>query len=419
MSAGTKFVAAVAVCLLAAACNAPSDGGDDGVVNAQPPASASPRPSFDPPTRFDPARAVRLPGQASAQDGPTAPGRLRGKDLPVVLYGTTLYIATSQSLLRVDTNTGQVVDTVAAPTRQANLGARFYPPTMALLDGVPTVLVTFSVTIPGSGTTRDSYAVEIHAVAAEDGKPRWSFEIPTPSNTNLRIVGVSGNMLLLSDPAGPVAYGVDLATQKVVWQREEFSARVVDDGLVIGVDDPKFARPRAMALRMSDGTEQWSDAESSVAAPAGTMHVLSAGPGRVMIAGQYYRSGNYYYRIADTRTGHGEPTTGRRPFTMDCWFDEVSVTVCSGDGVFAFDVATGEKLWALPDEKSNRMAPEVTAAWHGAVYGRTSNGPLVLDARTGADREVSAGAAPIIVNEYVGIATINSMTDLYAIPPVA
>jgi hypothetical protein len=46
----------------------------------------------------------------------------------------------------------------------------------------------------------------------------------------------------------------------------------------------------------------------------------------------------------------------------------------------------------------------VTAVWHGAVYGTTENGPVVLDATTGEDRSTEAGAAPSWVSEYAGIA---------------
>ncbi|WP_310728295.1 hypothetical protein [Streptomyces sp. N2A] len=38
------------------------------------------------------------------------------------------------------------------------------------------------------------------------------------------------------------------------------------------------------------------------------------------------------------------------------------------------------------------------------VYGPTDNGPLLLDAKSGADRSTSPGAAPVAVNEYTGAA---------------
>jgi hypothetical protein len=45
----------------------------------------------------------------------------------------------------------------------------------------------------------------------------------------------------------------------------------------------------------------------------------------------------------------------------------------------------------------------ITAAWHGAVYGETGNGSVVLDGRTGADRSANPGASPQLVNEYFGV----------------
>jgi hypothetical protein len=44
----------------------------------------------------------------------------------------------------------------------------------------------------------------------------------------------------------------------------------------------------------------------------------------------------------------------------------------------------------------------VTAAWHGAVYGTAGDKPLVLDAKTGVDREPSPGLAPAAVSGYAG-----------------
>ncbi|MFD7446617.1 hypothetical protein [Streptomyces sp. NPDC059909] len=43
------------------------------------------------------------------------------------------------------------------------------------------------------------------------------------------------------------------------------------------------------------------------------------------------------------------------------------------------------------------------AVWHGAVYGVTTDGPVILDARTGKDREVRPGAVPFEVDQYGGL----------------
>ncbi|GIG67715.1 hypothetical protein [Phytomonospora endophytica] len=76
----------------------------------------------------------------------------------------------------------------------------------------------------------------------------------------------------------------------------------------------------------------------------------------------------------------------------------------TSDWVGAYDATSGEGLWQLSDEAGTRIAPDVTGAWHGAVYAWTANGALVLAARAGADREVASGVAPYLVNEHIGIA---------------
>lgn len=100
---------------------------------------------------------------------------------------------------------------------------------------------------------------------------------------------------------------------------------------------------------------------------------------------------------------------------LRCFYDQASLTLCAyaaqyqpGDQqVFAFDPANPhDPLWQPPDPGHTRVAPTVTAVWNGAVYGITENGPVVLDARTGADRNAHPGAAPALVDPYFAIDTI-------------
>ncbi|MFI9243988.1 hypothetical protein ACIGXF_15650 [Streptomyces sp. NPDC053086] len=57
--------------------------------------------------------------------------------------------------------------------------------------------------------------------------------------------------------------------------------------------------------------------------------------------------------------------------------------------------------WQLPDKQADRIAPKITTAWHGRVYGTTDNG-AVLDARTGMDLP-SPRVVPLLVDESAGI----------------
>ena len=75
--------------------------------------------------------------------------------------------------------------------------------------------------------------------------------------------------------------------------------------------------------------------------------------------------------------------------------------MCSGPNrTFALDAVSAQLLWSLP--AAGRVPPQVSTAWHGAVYGTTVNGPVVVDARTGRDRNPAPGAAPVVVDGYLG-----------------
>jgi hypothetical protein len=75
--------------------------------------------------------------------------------------------------------------------------------------------------------------------------------------------------------------------------------------------------------------------------------------------------------------------------------------------VFAFDAANvGQKpLWEIT-KSASRIPPQITAAYHGLIYGNASgSGPVTLDAKTGEDAPDAPGLAPILVDKYVGVAT--------------
>ncbi len=91
--------------------------------------------------------------------------------------------------------------------------------------------------------------------------------------------------------------------------------------------------------------------------------------------------------------------------------------MCLGSGVvLAVDATSAQLLWKLPDDSGHRVAPDVSTVWHGLVYGKTTNGPVILDARTGADRPGTPGAAPSVVDGYAGLALGDKRDTLFAYP---
>ena len=78
--------------------------------------------------------------------------------------------------------------------------------------------------------------------------------------------------------------------------------------------------------------------------------------------------------------------------------------MCAGAfSVAAVDRTNGKVLWFIKDGDDSRLVPDVTAVWHGRVYGSVRSGPVALDARTGKDMPTKPEVAPILVNEYVGL----------------
>lgn len=146
--------------------------------------------------------------------------------------------------------------------------------------------------------------------------------------------------------------------------------------------------------------------------------MVPANPALVVATRTDYDSGDPFLVFLDPATGAeklkvaGEDEFGTTSYG-DCLYDEQSVVACRAGGVLtAYDAATAAKLWSLPDEAANRMAPGLVVAWHGALYGETGTGqPIVLDAKTGKDRAIDGiGLVPALVSKYVGIGAADDGT---------
>jgi hypothetical protein len=173
----------------------------------------------------------------------------------------------------------------------------------------------------------------------------------------------------------------------------------------------------AAAFETANGTTQpWIDEDDTYdlnVSPAGPRWALATGPGTGYSDGEA--------RLIDAQTGETilSSEDGLSP-GMRCEYDEASVVVCfttddrrlGSARAIALDVETAEILWSLPAEAEGRIAPTIRSAWHGLVYGETSNGPIILDARSGADEVLDPGLAPFVLNEYVGVAPGDSATLL-------
>lgn len=365
---------------------------------------APPPPSYDPPAVF-------------AEKGTQLPRELDDDVLPAVLDGFDAFVALPSGLSVIDTRTGGVLAEIPPEAEEAS-GAPPRAPVLVTLSGRPAAVAAFRVTVPGHGTTVGHDAIELVAVdvAERTRAARARIDLPPSLSESGRLrtawpvgagvpSGGSGALVVVTAQVGPdlsaTSYAVDLASGSVRWQVPGLTAGAVAGGLVIGAQRVTGGQ-RLGAVALADGRQAWG-----AGTPSSTVTVWPAGPASVAAATVSPGNGERLLVLADAATGR---VLARRSVGggLTCRFDGRLTTVCwseSAGGAWAagFDANSGRALWELPAVAAGRVAPAVSTAWHGVVYGTTDNGPVALDARTGADRPRAPGVAPDLVNAYVGL----------------
>ncbi|MET8253135.1 hypothetical protein [Micromonospora sp. NPDC005197] len=383
----------------------------------QPPAQASAsalseRPTFDPPRTFDTTDAISLPDSASLSK--INLGGERVEPLPVLLEGKRVWISSVDRLEIVDVTSGTVTGTLRpahepalSPSTQNPFvgGNPAQPPVLADLNAQRRVVTAFATTAPGQGTTPPRPVIEVLAADAGTGHEAQRIEIE-PSDDDQHtltrkhpvVVGAYGPVVVAQVGTDTVA--VNLDDRREVWRRPDFALGAVAGDVAVGTD-AKNAVARALAI--DSGAERWHTG------PAETITIKPGSP-KIVTATGASRGRKQLFRLLDAATGRlldESAATSSTAYNITCLHDGRSVTICQNqcqDWAGAFDDG-GKWLWELPDKKANRIAPTVTTAWHGAVYGRTANGPVIVDSRTGEDRETAPGLTPWLVNEHAAVAS--------------
>ncbi|MEU9117792.1 PQQ-binding-like beta-propeller repeat protein [Streptomyces sp. NPDC048483] len=422
--------AAVAV-LAAMSVVAGCSGGDDAADKKPPKSTGQQRPSrpvHDPPQKFATDAGTVMPEAATT-------GRLTGgvldADLPVALHQQTAFVAAPDAVSMVDTVTGKTVHRITpqgTPLQdEAERLANTSPATAPLImpDGEsPAVITPFLVKAAGSGTQADHTVVEVVGSSAESARRLWSLPIHLPgwvkdttSQLTAAVVGAHGDTVVVrvSDNDQAVSYGINSATHRLLWTKPGYRAMTVSGRTMVGVAlEDDGTHQRAVGYDVPSGRRLWRGVDSS------GVEVQGAGPHLVTAQGSEYDSGDSYAQFLDIRDGS---VKGKLPrwSSQVCRYDAKDTVVCGGLGnpnweARALDARTGKTLWQLPDRQADRIAPQVTAVWHGRLYGKTGHGAVVLDARTGKDVPAQAGAAPVLVNESVGLALDSKGDQLMAYP---
>ncbi|MFI1224348.1 MULTISPECIES: PQQ-binding-like beta-propeller repeat protein [unclassified Streptomyces] len=428
---------AVAGCSSGDADSADAKDGGAGRSTASKPADKPAAKAYEAPVRF----AGKPTGEQLLQSGPW---------LNSALAGRYLFTRTHEDVQVTDVATGRP----AGPRlRPENPAGRVYtrsldwdtdreddlaPFALERADGPPLVLVPYHVSKEGRGTTASQQLIELLVIDSGTGKVRSRLETPLVADayrgrtTAVRVVGAQDGTVAVSlrvhdrRSSSPNSvretFGVDLSDPdrpRTTWKKAGFEAYTVAGGNAVGAQADTGLRYQVLtAVSMKDGETAWQDRTHERTAGMNpelqAQWTTPAGPDRI-ITTKVTRSGLVTSRgqllLVDAATGKQRPLSDKqRP--VHCRYDGKSVVVCgphpgtraAPKEVFALDAPSGKILWELPDSAAGRIAPEVTAVRHGRVYADTPSGPVVLDARSGADIERDPGIAPVVVNEYAGLA---------------
>jgi outer membrane protein assembly factor BamB len=420
----TLVIVACLAAVTAAGCGG-TDGDPGPVPSATgavaPPTSAGPEAkTADPPTAFDTGAAVTLPDGALRAN---VAGNVTSTFL--TLRDRTGYLVTPTAMNAVDVLTGKEKWTVSVdrePGDPNNQRGPFVnttgPRPPAVTDRLAVAAVP--VVMPEKGTTPAFVALSVVAADPEKGVKAWQADIKVSDsqyadagNAVTQVVAVTDKAVIARysrQDEEHVTVALDPASGKTLWERKDYDAGSVHGDILVGTDHnvpENSSMTQATALDLATGQQKWVGATRSAELTA-----IPADPALVVLTRTDYGSGDSSLLFLDPATGtekvklEGEKVFGSLPYG-DCFYDEQSVLVCQSSGVLTgYDAKTAAKLWALPDQAANRVAPGLTVVWHGALYGVTQGGePIVLDAKTGKDLSTDhVGAAPVLVSEYAGIA---------------
>ncbi|MFE5794246.1 PQQ-binding-like beta-propeller repeat protein [Streptomyces sp. NPDC056503] len=286
-------------------------------------------------------------------------------------------------------------------------------PGVGTVGGKRMAVGVFPTVIKGTGTTADRWTFELVAVDATSGQAALRAPLDVPVGGDVcEVAGVSESTAVLvlgGSPDYPTTYGVDLATGKRLWERPDFEGRFVQGGKVVGKDHSGEGTVMT-ALDASTGKQRWQSETFTSDAEIGTFS-----PRLIHISESSDYGGDRVLRMSDGKPQDVEGFGERLHEIEKCVHDRAAHTFCfartvEGGELSGYDAVSGKRLWRVGgvSDTEGREAPLLLTAFHGAVYGRLledgrPGDPVVLDGRTGRDRELDPGAAPLVVNEYAAL----------------
>ncbi|MFF3498401.1 hypothetical protein [Streptomyces sp. NPDC003247] len=405
--------------LLAACGGGGGSGGTEGPTGGGTPTSSatSAAKAYDPPLKFEDPASQHIAG-GTGDGGPWT----------VRLDGTTAYAASTAAVKAVDVVDGTAlwsVEPQGEPVSNTDyLTDVKVPPVVVPVEGKSAVLAAFGVTVPGSGTTPDRNTVELSALAADSGKQLWTTTLEWPDGVEEDapvVLGSDGTdaVVTLGTDHDAVTFGIALDSHTTAWTAKGFAAKFVDGATVVGLVDTNGETDGGItvqAIGAADGKAAWTYSTPELNGAV----VTSVGAG-LFTADVDPHEYDEEDSVALLSTANGRAPAGYAAAgtaglsALSCLFDDEDTFVCSssaeeagGKRVFALDANTFDELWAIKEGDTDRLLPEVSTVWHGAVYADTDNGAVILDARTGKDKATEPGVTPFAVNAYAGLVSTSA-----------
>ncbi|WP_405861861.1 hypothetical protein OG361_40590 [Streptomyces sp. NBC_00090] len=338
------------------------------------------------------------------------------------LHRDKAYVATLDRLLAFNTTTGSLTATITLKADALSVLRRDErnnaAPPVVTPGANPLVLAPFFARKPAIGTQGAISFIELTATDASSDKLHWRLPLTLPTWTKegsartVSVVGSSEKVAVVTVSTGKsslfsatTTYGIDLTARRVLWTKDRFEATAVTGNIVAGeLETSDGTYESALGYDLLTGTERWRGEDRL------NLDVKPAGPHLLLVQAQNKSDYRVHIRqFLDPETGTVKQEVPEDFAGSRCDHDGQQTIVCSWDQgnlykVWAFNDRTASLLWQLPDQTANRIAPRVTAVWNGRIYGKTNDGPLALDTRTGADLPTRPGAAPFLVNGYTGLA---------------
>lgn len=375
--------------LAVAACSTPVKPGGPSPTPTNPGAAPSPAvPAVpDPPLAFD-RDGVSLGEPADGQ---------------FTVYADTAYYM-RDDLSATDIPTLIAADLVAGKPRWSKpvatdaMAAKWGPLRVAVVEGKPRVVISYLARLKGTGTQADRELLRVIALDAGDGTRLWTVDIDDdkmPQGASYRfstfsppsIVAFTDEHVVLGTDESVIVLDSRNGNQR--WNSAGFRPSALDAGTVVGASFSGTTR-KVAGRSAADGKESWSNTD-----PFDRVEQL--GSGLVAVASTTAT------RLLEAKTGTVKANVAG---SHTCAHDSESIVVCwrFTEHVLAIDAANGKTLWELPDTSADRIIPRVLTLRRGMIYSTAgSNGPVIIDARTGKDKVTSVVITPTRVIPGFGL----------------